>query len=169
MKRISIIFILIGLASASPATASISGHLERGPVHTRITVTGPTKFPYQAWVKASLVPTPDRQVEVIAEQCDLSEFGPGQVALACTTGDQIWIAQWLDPYSEHQTFFHELGHVFAIQTGIASAGDEVFADAYSHCATEPIRRHAYNVDTGLIGWRALRTICRNIRQTITSN
>jgi hypothetical protein len=139
------------------------------------TITGTTQ-PYQSWVDAARVPTPEGELEVaVDDSCP--------DALGCTTGgEQITVVA----FAPVQTFLHEVGHVFdaayltdelrgrfiaitgrpALRwwTGAAPAG-EWFADAYAHCALARriAPRWGYSVgDELLAGWR-LQKACWLIR------
>lgn len=130
--------------------------------HTPITCD-PCSYPYQQWVDEARVPTPGGTLAVV-EHSDQ----PGDCdhpALGCTDGNTIWLAPW--PSDRKATFFHELGHIFALENPtLATFTDERFAAAYSLCARlrRIDRRWTYTGPGRGIGGGSLRRLCRVIRR-----
>jgi hypothetical protein len=146
--RVLLLTAAVTLAAAAPAAASTTLAIDGG-------LTRPE--PYQTWVDAANVPTPDGVVTLRLTSCD--EAG----ALGCVThsGRVIEIdPEWLRP----QILLHELGHIFddempawgrdAFEALLRrhdpwsgptenNAPDEQFAEAYALCARHPRIRAQY--------------------------
>ena len=128
MGRILLLVCLALLAAAAPAHATTLV-LEDGTQRPQ---------PYQAWVDASLVPTPPGVVTLRLERCadDMPSCAPVGARTIVLSPD----------WASRQVLLHELGHVFedAFPSVAGRFGDEeTFAEAYALCARRATLRARY--------------------------
>ena len=153
-----------------------------GPSQTRVVYdNGRPASELQAWVDASLIPSPPGVVIVHVTPCDAQTS-------SCTRppGEEMWLHE--DPDTVRGTFLHELGHRFDYlwMTDAArsvfrrlihdprpwrsppNSPHERFAAAYEACARHrTLKRREIPIDWGF-GYaptpRVHRRVCRLIRQ-----
>ena len=133
-----------------------------------------SEMPYQVWIDAAAVPTPDVTIEVL----EVADDPCGGGAAACEVGGQyfddgiprIWLdRRWFSREPTRPRFLHEVGHVF---------DDEVLREIDRHRYTQMIglRGHWYYQDEDspgerfaesyrrcALGLKEAPSICRLIR------
>jgi hypothetical protein len=163
-RRAAILGVALSLVFCASASAST-------------VIVAPAGTPYQGWVSASHMPTPNLTVTVNVLSGNAGALGYGGAS-----------EMWLEPIAGKGTFFHELGHIFdwnfdaAAQArfdallqnrpawvttadGGLAGGDEWFADAYSVCSRVPkIKPHwVVSLGSGMLSGQKLIRVCRAMK------
>lgn len=175
MRRLGLLAV-VGLLSLSAATAS---------AHTSLVLPPEPSHPYQAWVDAAFVPTPDVQLTV-SEDVSVCE-------ISCTDRTSTIYMQVTHTWDRF-IFLHELGHVWdynamkprqrvrfsrivgrpnlpwdtAEAPGLYSGLDEWFADTYAICALRKRispKIFGVNIGDGVLDGPGLRRVCGMIRHS----